>query len=63
MDINTDMLKQAEGNSPYYTVNNPFVSGYLNLQPIRNMYISSPNPGNYNTICVNGMRSIIRKTQ
>ena len=31
LDINTDMLKQAEGNSPYYTVNNPFVSGYLNL--------------------------------
>ena len=36
------------------------LSGYLNLQPIRNMYISSPNLGNYNTIGANGERSVVK---
>ena len=61
MDINTDMLKLNEGNSPLYDSNNPFVSSFINLQPIRNLYLSSLGLGNYNTVDLKGNRSIIKK--
>ena len=61
MDINTDMLKLNEGNSPLYDSNNPFVSSFINLQPIRNLYLSSQGLGNYNTVGLKGNRSIIKK--
>ena len=61
MDINTDMLKLNEGNSPLYDSNNPFVSSFINLQPIRNLYLSSLGLGNYNTVGLKGNRSIIKK--
>jgi hypothetical protein len=61
MDINSDILKLSEGNSIYYDVNTPFLSKYINLNSIRNIYITSPNLGNYNTFGPNGERSIIKK--
>ena len=60
-DINTYMLKLNEGVSPVYTSMNYFTSQSLDLQPIRNVYISRPNLGNFTTLGPNGQASIIKK--
>ena len=60
-DIYTYMLKLNEGVSPTYTSISNFTSPSLDLQPIRNIYISSPNLGNCSTIGPNGQASIIKK--
>jgi hypothetical protein len=39
----------------------PFTSGYVDLFPIRNVYITSTGLGNFNTLSVSGERSIIKK--
>jgi hypothetical protein len=60
---------------PYQSINNylnnedakvntkasPYVSEYVNLNPIRNIYITSGNLGSYNTMSVSGERGIIKK--
>ena len=56
-----DILSQTETNSSMYSNASPFVSGYLDLQPIKNIYISSPNLGSYTTIGPNGQQTIIKK--
>jgi hypothetical protein len=61
MDVNSDILKLSEGNSVLYNSSTPFISKYINLNSIRNIYITSPNLGNYNTFGPNGERSIIKK--
>ena len=38
------------------------MSEVIDLQPIRNIYLSSPNLGNYNTIGARGESDIIKKT-
>ena len=58
----TGLLNLSEGTSPYYSQNTPF-STNINLQPVRNIYISSPNLGNFNTLSVSGDSSIIKKVQ
>ena len=60
-DINSEMLKLTSGNASYNSFTNPFVSGYLNLQPIRNLYLHSSNIGSYNTIGLYGCKTIIKK--
>jgi hypothetical protein len=60
-DINSNMLKLSEGTSPIYTSTDVFVSGCLGLQQIRNIYLSSPNLGNFNTLGPRGQSSIIKK--
>jgi len=55
------MLKLNDGFSPIYTSTNHFMSSSLDLQPIRNIYISSPNLGNFTTLGPNGQSSIIKK--
>ena len=60
-DMNSEILKQNEGNSSYRGYTYPFVSGYLNLQPIRNVYLHSSNIGSYNTVGLYGARTIIKK--
>ena len=37
-DIN-EVLSNLEGNSLLYSHNSPYVSGFLNFQPINNIYI------------------------
>ena len=59
-DINTDMLKLNESNSLLYDSNNPYVSKFINLQPIRNLYLSS-DLGSYNTCDLKGVSNIIKK--
>jgi hypothetical protein len=44
-----------------HDMDNEFVSNYLDFLPIRNLYIVSPNLGNYNTMSVSGERGIIKK--
>ena len=60
-DINSYMLKLHVGESPLYTSVNYFRSSSLDLQPIRNIYISSPNIGNFSTLGPNGQSNIIKK--
>ena len=39
----------------------PFVSGWIDLNPIRNLYLSCSGLGNFNTITLSGNRNIIKK--
>ena len=60
-DINTYMLRLTNGVSPLYTSTNYFTSPGLDLQPIRNIYISS-TMGNYTTMGPrHGQSNIIKK--
>ena len=66
------LIKKSE---PFNTINNvlrnfvpkvnlngnPYVSGYIDLNPIRNLYLSSYNFGNFNTVSVSGDNGIIKK--
>ena len=58
-DIN-EVLGNLEGKSIYYKILTPYNSNFLNLQPIRNIYIHS-SLGNYNTFGARGETSIIKK--
>ena len=59
-DMN-DILLNTEGNSTFYDSNIPYVSGVLDLQLIRNIYMHSPNLGNFNTIGPQNESTIINK--
>ena len=43
------------------SMNSPYTSGYVNLNPVRNIYITSANLGTVDTINLTGNRSIIKK--
>lgn len=45
----------------YYGIDNPFISNYIDLYPIRNLYLVSSNLGNFNTMSVSGFSNIIKK--
>jgi hypothetical protein len=57
-DIN-DILRNVDSVSPWYY--NIYDSGYLDLHPIRNIYLQSSNMGNFNTLGANGESNIIKK--
>ena len=38
-----------------------FVSGYIDLVPIRNLYLSASGLGNFNTMTITGDRNIVKK--
>ena len=54
------MLKQSEGVGASNGPGNPWVSGMLSLQPVRTIYLYSPNLGGYNTIGHSGEDSILK---
>jgi len=56
-----EILQNTEGYSPEYTQSLVYISGYISLQTVRNLYLSSPNMGNFNTIGPRGEASIIKK--
>ena len=58
--VNIDLLKRNTGNSELFTHTTPYTSVFLNLVPIRNLYLSS-NISNYNTADLLGRRNIIKK--
>jgi len=43
------------------THTSPYVSGYIDLIPIRNIYITSTGLGNFNTLSISGERAIVKK--
>ena len=59
-DIN-EVLSNLEGNSGTYYFNNPYVSGFLNMQPINNIYLHSSTIGNYNSLSCDGSQTVIKK--
>jgi hypothetical protein len=61
-DIN-EVLSNLEGNSLLYSYNSPYVSGFLNFQPINNMYLHSGSIGNYNSLSCDGSQTVIKKYQ
>jgi len=57
-----DLLRNYAGTSPVYGKDKgPIVSGFLDLQPIRNIFISSPNLGSFTTLGSKGEANIICK--
>ena len=61
-DMNTQVFKLYEpilANDK----DKPFVSPSIDLQPIKNIYLYSPNIGSYNTIGPRGERSILKRYQ
>ena len=55
-----DILRNYSDNTQYSS-SRTYESDFLNLQSINNIYISSPNLGNFTTIGPRGEESIIRK--
>ena len=39
----------------------PYISGFLNFQPINNIYLHSSSIGNYNSFSCDGSQKIIKK--
>ena len=56
-----DVLQNVSYPSPVYSNSNPFVSGFLNLLCIRNLYLHSPNLSSFTTYGGNGESNIIKK--
>ncbi len=46
----------SKGYSP-----DPFVSGYIDMYPLRNIYMSCSGLGNFNTMSISGDRNVIKK--
>ena len=59
-DMN-DILRNTENNSIFHDSNIPYTSGALDLQLIRNIYMHSPNLGNFNTIGPQSESTSIKK--
>ena len=59
--INTNVLKLNDGTASYNTNLLPYISEVIDLQPIRNIYMSSPILGNVNTMCARGESDIVNK--
>jgi hypothetical protein len=57
-DMN-DIIRNYDGVSAWFY--NYYESGYLDLHPIRNIYLMSSNMGNFNTLGANGESNIIKK--
>ena len=56
-----DIFRNVEGTSAIFTTASPYTSGFLDLQLIRNVFISSPNMGTFTTLGSRGESNIIRK--
>ena len=54
------IISNTANNSTPYTNTVPF-NNHLNLQPIRNIYIHSPNLGNFQTLGARGEQTVIKK--
>jgi hypothetical protein len=56
-----DVLQNHDYPSPVYSNSKSFVSGFLNLLCIRNLYLTSPNLSSFATFGGNGESNIIKK--
>jgi hypothetical protein len=59
-DLN-EVLSNLEGTNIPYDYNSSFKSGFLNFQPINNIYLHSTNLGNFNSISCDGSQTVIKK--
>ena len=59
-DIN-DILNNTEGRASFFTQSNAYRSGYVDLQPIKNVFLTSTNLSNFHTLGPNGERIILKK--
>lgn len=72
--ILTDPEIKAKGyHEPFYSMNSvlqnttpkvnttAFTTGYINMFPVRNIYITSFGLGNFNTMSISGERSVVKK--
>lgn len=57
--INPVLRNYVSGVS--YTKDNPYICDYIDLFPIRNLYLHSSNLGNHNTVSVSGESNIIKQ--
>ena len=53
------LIKNIESKSTIHNTENPLIA-YIDLQPIRNIFIKSPNLGNCNTLGPNSQYDIIK---
>ena len=53
-------LNNDDATGKVNTKASPYVSEYVNLNPIRNLYITSGNLGSYNTMSVSGERGVFK---
>ena len=60
-DMNNILSNNTGQPSTFFSQASPFVSGYIDLQPVKNLYISSPNLGTYITISPDGSRTCLKK--
>ena len=60
LDMN-DILGNSTGVSPFFSATNPYVANYVDLQPIKNIYMYSTNLGTFKTIGCKGEVTIIKK--
>ena len=58
-----EVLSNLNGLSPSYSFLSPCISGFLNLQPISNIYLHSSSIGNYNSLSCDGSQTVIKKYQ
>ena len=58
-----EVLSNLNGLSPFYSISSPYISGFLNLQPINNIYLHSSSLGNYNSLSCDGSQTVIKKFQ
>jgi hypothetical protein len=56
-----DILGNKQTPSPTFSTSHAYKSQYLDLQPIKNIYMSSPNLGTFTTIGPLGESNIIKK--
>jgi len=58
-NINSILKNFTSGKT--YNSSNPFKSGQVDLNPLRNIYMSASGLGNFNTITVSGNRNVVKK--
>jgi hypothetical protein len=56
-----EILSNLQDTSLEYDSNATYTSGYLNMQPIRNIYLHSPSLGNFSNIGPLGEQTVIKK--
>ena len=59
-DIN-DIIKNTSGSAGFHTQADPYTTGSIDLQPIKNVYITSPNLGTYKTFSPSNGVTVIKK--
>ena len=60
MDIN-GLINNTDGLSTFFSAASPHVTGYVDLEPIKNIYMYSTNLGTFKTIGCKGEVTIIKK--